>query len=610
MQEDRDFQDQVQALDFGPGRLAAASADGAVRLYYATSQDADLHPQQRVATEAGRTPWKLRFSPDGRNLAVAFEDKPAVEVRSAGDLSLEARPDVTGLASDAGFYAVAWSLDSSTVLAGGSAFEAGVSKYQVFAWAKRGSGPRHVESSDSDQVISAISMLRDPDSLVVADTSPAINVLADGNSKAKKSKPQIDFAYLIQDANDPGRNLFHVSDDGSVVETGYFESPSRPLRLDLSASTISQLDAPTPDLASWQSSEGDLRVDHFVYSGHPDLNGRPLGIEPTDTAYSVDVRHDRVLLGSESALSLFDASAHKTWSVPTPAALRVAQSPDGRLVVAALRDGTARWYRASDGVELLALFLHADGKRWVAFTPSGYYAAGPGGEDLVGWQVDNGPDRAADFFPASRFRDRFYRPDVVSLVLKTLDETEAVRQAEAATAQHEAPTPEAPGRRRSRSLSRRSRTQRSRQEPRSLRPQSPRSAEQAAAAQPEAAKPVPRGTAEQAAIPQQEAPRPVPDTAEQKRAAPTYQPVVAPIPSPRPRSFAGRDKGECQQRSWLVRVRCWLLHRRHTDMAAARGAGGCARCSGSGSSRTVARDLGRMRRPTVGAFAPHKLDVF
>ena len=175
-------------------------------------------------------------------------------------------------------------------------------------------------------------------------------------------------------------------------------------------------------------------------SEHPDLNGRPLGIEPTDTAYSVDVRHNRVLLGSESALSLFDASAHEAWSVPAPAAFRVAQSPDGRLVVAALRDGTVRWYRASDGVELLALFLHADGKRWVAFTPSGYYAASPGGEDLVGWQVDNGPDRAADFFPASKFRDRFYRPDVVSLVLKTLDEAEAVQQAEAATAQHEAPT--------------------------------------------------------------------------------------------------------------------------------------------------------------------------
>ena len=561
MEEDRDFQDQVQALDFGPAGLAVASADGALRLYDAASRDASLHPQQTVATEAGRTPWKLRFSPDGQSLAIAFEDKPAVEVRSASDLSLEARPDVNGLASDAGFYAVAWSLDSSTVLAGGTAFEAGVSKYQVFAWAKRGSGPRRVASSDSDQVISAISMLRDPDSLVVADTSPAIDVLADGNSKAKKSKPQIDFAYLIQEANDPGRNVFHVSDDGSVVETGYYESPSRPLRLDLSALTLAQLDAPTPDLLSWQSIEGDLRVEHFVYSGHPDLNGRPLGIEPTDTAYSVDVRHNRVLLGSESALSLFDASAHETWSVPTPAALRVAQSPDGRLVVAALRDGTVRWYRASDGVELLALFVHADGKRWVAFTPSGYYAAGPGGEDLVGWQVDNGPDQAADFFPASRFRDYFYRPDVVSLVLKTLDEAEAVRQAEAATAQHEAPkaedaeqvTPaqhEAPAPAQETAAA----------QPQALTPakqaapaqhEAPKAeateqaapaqhealapTEQAAPAQPEApasaqettpAQPEAPAPAQEAAEQRHEAPTPVPGAAEQKQTVQTEQPPV------------------------------------------------------------------------------------
>src|SRR5262249_16150849 len=33
-------------------------------------------------------------------------------------------------------------------------------------------------------------------------------------------------------------------------------------------------------------------------------------------------------------------------------------SGDGRLVVAALGDGTVRWYRASDMVELLALFPH------------------------------------------------------------------------------------------------------------------------------------------------------------------------------------------------------------------------------------------------------------
>jgi hypothetical protein len=101
-------------------------------------------------------------------------------------------------------------------------------------------------------------------------------------------------------------------------------------------------------------------------------------------------------------------------------AWRVNQSPDGRLAVAALGDSTIRWYRADTGAELLALYVTEDAKRWVAFTPAGYYAASPGGEDLIGWHVNRGPEKAADFFPASRFRDRFYRPDIVASVLATL----------------------------------------------------------------------------------------------------------------------------------------------------------------------------------------------
>ena len=54
----------------------------------------------------------------------------------------------------------------------------------------------------------------------------------------------------------------------------------------------------------------------------------------------------------------------------------------------------------SDGEPLLTLFAHPDGRRWVIWTPSGYYDSTPAGEDLIGWHVNNGPDRAADFFSA------------------------------------------------------------------------------------------------------------------------------------------------------------------------------------------------------------------
>jgi len=97
------------------------------------------------------------------------------------------------------------------------------------------------------------------------------------------------------------------------------------------------------------------------------------------------------------------------------------------LTVTCNDDGTLRWYRLIDGKELLALFLHRDGKRWVAWTPSGYYDAAPGAENLLGWHFNNGTDNEAAFFPAAKFRSVYYRPDVVAMVLKAKDESAAVK---------------------------------------------------------------------------------------------------------------------------------------------------------------------------------------
>ena len=83
----------------------------------------------------------------------------------------------------------------------------------------------------------------------------------------------------------------------------------------------------------------------------------------------------------------------------------------------------------TDGKELLAFFPHRDRKRWILWTPSGYYDASPGAEDLLIWHVNNGRDAAADFFPVGQFRNVYYRPDVVSKVLQTGDEQLALSQA-------------------------------------------------------------------------------------------------------------------------------------------------------------------------------------
>jgi hypothetical protein len=104
-------------------------------------------------------------------------------------------------------------------------------------------------------------------------------------------------------------------------------------------------------------------------------------------------------------------------------------SADGEVIAVAYGDGTVRWLHWSDGKELLAFFVDVPTRKWVVWTPTGYYMASPGGEDLIGWHLNRGWEQLADFFPASRFSARFNRPDIVKLVLKTRDEAEAVRQA-------------------------------------------------------------------------------------------------------------------------------------------------------------------------------------
>ena len=135
-------------------------------------------------------------------------------------------------------------------------------------------------------------------------------------------------------------------------------------------------------------------------------------------------------LGSEWHLRLLDGAGKLLWpqEVLVPSVPWAVNIPlERQLIVAALGDGTLRWYRLQDGAEVLALFIHPDGRRWITWTPQGYYDASAGADELIGWHVNNGWDRAPDFFSVARFRERFYRPDVIARVLDTLDTNEALR---------------------------------------------------------------------------------------------------------------------------------------------------------------------------------------
>ena len=167
----------------------------------------------------------------------------------------------------------------------------------------------------------------------------------------------------------------------------------------------------------------------------PKVNGSQISLKNYERSRSIAIAPggDRFVLGTEWYLRLLDGRESRSGrkEVAVPGIAWAVNIPlDRQLVVAALGDGTLRWYRLQDGAEVLALFIHPDGRRWITWTPQGYYDASAGADELIGWHVNNGWDRAPDFYSVARFRDRFYRPDVIARVLDTLDTNEALRLAD------------------------------------------------------------------------------------------------------------------------------------------------------------------------------------
>jgi len=175
-----------------------------------------------------------------------------------------------------------------------------------------------------------------------------------------------------------------------------------------------------------------LPVTDWVHNAGPRLSGTPIRLEQYEKARALAIAPDRerFVLGADWSLRGYDRDGKEVWQRPTHGTLWGVNIPrDGKFVIAAHGDGTVRWHRLSDGEELLALFVHAKDRRWVAWTPKGYYMASPGAESLVGWHVNKGWDEASQFFSVDRFREQYNRSDIVKLALTTGDENRAIQEA-------------------------------------------------------------------------------------------------------------------------------------------------------------------------------------
>ena len=196
--------------------------------------------------------------------------------------------------------------------------------------------------------------------------------------------PAWDVGPATADFRDQGAVLA-VSADGARVGFGYEPFGKSPALFSLPERRLAP-GGSADGLAAARTAAPGLAVEGWENGAEPSLNGKRLALEPYETAFSLAVAPDgrRFVLGTAWSLRLFDQAGTELWRRPGPARWAVNVSGDGRLVVAAYGDGTIRWHRLDDGTELLAFYRSPTASTGWPWTPEGFYAASPGGEDLIG----------------------------------------------------------------------------------------------------------------------------------------------------------------------------------------------------------------------------------
>ena len=355
-----------------------AVADSNVRLLYQRRMPSDLRP-------AG-----IAFAPAGDLLAVGYQAASVVDVLEVSSGQVR-RVEAPLALSDGNLAAVAWSqIDGAAWLFAGGTVQNGEQQNVLLGWpVGRGGAPAALAvSEDSITDLAAVPGR----GVVVASTDPTwsyVGLDSPGHGLAvrtARSGERLDFREV-------SARRFAVDDAGAVVEFAARGQQGSVFRFDLARLALEAASDARTDLTTPAAARAGTRLEGWFLSDAPLLNGQPVWLRPGERAIAADVSQagDRVILGTDHRIRLYDSTGRELAAreVPT-AAWGVVIVPDRPLAVVAHGDGSIRWYSLREDLplaEIAGVFVHRDGRRWVAWTADGYFAHGDfGGEALVGFQ--------------------------------------------------------------------------------------------------------------------------------------------------------------------------------------------------------------------------------
>ena len=417
---DTNYGGRVVGLDFSrTNALLSASHDGFLRLH-ALGPDG-LKLSAKRAGPGGTLPTTARFSPDGALIAVGYADSTQVSVLNGTSLAVAFAAN-TQSARNGDLRTVAWSSDGRTLFAAGR-YVAG-NRQVVRSWGDAGRGAPKDDPVAANSIFDLQPM---PGGGVLYCTAePAWGMLGtSGKRRLRASSPIADFRG--------GGEQLQVSRDGHRIRFGFERNGRLTASFDneqgvVVSDTTTTMDRVDPPLMKVPG----LVVTGWQDTGEPKLNGLPLRLKPGENSRSLAHRPRQAQPGARErpGLNKYDAGGKLLGRIATPGAAWAGNvSGDGRSCSALFPTAPFAGTTPGPAARSSRSSRTAIGSGgWRGLRP-GYYAASAGGEELIGWQVNNGPDRAGDFYPASRFRAKFYRPDVLARTLDVENEAEALRLA-------------------------------------------------------------------------------------------------------------------------------------------------------------------------------------
>jgi WD40 repeat protein len=395
--------------------LFTVAQDGKIRRY---ERGKWRGPQAIRAT--GKLPYSVSVHPDMEKIAVGFTDSASPKLFKTSSLYPLPVAFESGVhAARANLGAVSWSPSGDALFAGGGLKKD--AKTLVRVWRADGSDGIDIADVSEDGIFSIIPC---GGAVAVSSADPSFGLLKEDGARP------FWFNRVSADMRGKLGDDFTVSSDGAQVRFGLNSRGQLPALFDAASNTLSTEETSSADLKPALVS--GLNVSGAFDTRTPQIDAALIPLEPNEYSRSLAILPDRsgFFLGTDYGIRYVDKDGGQIWRRQTPGTVwGLNLTQDGKLIVAALGDGTIRWYRAEDRAELLALFVDLPSKRWIAWSPKGYYSASEGAENLLGWHLNRGWHQSADFYEVAKFRDTFYRPDIIKQILPALDEETGIGKA-------------------------------------------------------------------------------------------------------------------------------------------------------------------------------------